>query len=65
MQNNIINPKTIALSLLTLGLTVSSCDDYLSDIPKGNKMPQTYKDFEAFLRDEYSIHTIDPGQTII
>lgn len=65
MQNNIINPKTIALSLLTLGLTVSSCDDYLSDIPKGNKMPQTYKDFEAFLRDEHSIHTIDPGQTII
>ncbi|HEY1194592.1 RagB/SusD family nutrient uptake outer membrane protein [Flavobacterium sp.] len=40
--------------LLALGLTLASCDDYLSDVPKGAKSPQTLADYEAFLRDEYN-----------
>ncbi|WP_289665533.1 RagB/SusD family nutrient uptake outer membrane protein [Flavobacterium panacagri] len=40
--------------LLALGLTFASCDDYLSDVPKGAKSPETLADYEAFLRDEYN-----------
>lgn len=33
----------------------SSCNDYLNIEPKGSKIPTTLADFEALLRDEYSI----------
>lgn len=45
--------------LLALGLTLASCEDYLSDIPKGSKSPTTLADYEAFLRDEYTNHRVD------
>ena len=38
----------------------SSCNDYLDIVPKGNKIPTTLADYEALLRDEYTI-----GQTSI
>lgn len=38
----------------------SSCNDYLDIVPKGNKIPTTLADYEALLRDEYTI-----GQTPI
>ena len=33
----------------------SSCNDYLNIAPKGNKIPTTLADFEALLRDQYTI----------
>ncbi|KUJ63489.1 starch-binding protein [Flavobacteriaceae bacterium CRH] len=48
-----------AACLLALGLTLASCEDYLSDIPKGSKSPTTLADYEAFLRDEYTNHRVD------
>ena len=45
--------------LLALGLTFVSCEDYLSDVPKGSKSPTTLADYEAFLRDEYTNHRVD------
>lgn len=34
---------------------LSSCNDYLNIAPKGNKIPTTLADFEALLRDEYTM----------
>lgn len=48
-----------AVCLLALGLTFASCEDYLSDIPKGYKSPTTLADYEAFIRDEYTNHRVD------
>ena len=36
-------------------LLLSSCNDYLNIAPKGNKIPTTLVDFEALLRDQYTI----------
>lgn len=49
--------KKLAYMILSLvGLmTFTSCDDYLDIVPKGNKIPTTLADFEALLRDEYTI----------
>lgn len=41
-------------------LTFSSCNDYLDIVPKGEKVPTTLADYEALLRNEYTI-----GQTPI
>ena len=48
-----------AACVLALGLNFASCDDYLSDVPKGSKSPTTLSDYEAFLRDEYTNHRVD------
>lgn len=44
--------------ILWTGVLFSSCTDYLNIVPKGEKIPTTLADFEALLRDEYTI-----GQT--
>lgn len=31
--------------------TASSCNDYLNDIPKGQKTPKTWEDYNAFMRN--------------
>ena len=56
-----------ALYALAAGLvmTLTACDDYLSDTPKGKKIPTTYADFEALLRDEYTAHRIDATQSLV
>ena len=36
-------------------LGMSSCNDYLDIVPKGNKIPTTLADYEALLRNEYTI----------
>ena len=48
-----------------LVMTLTACDDYLSDTPKGNKIPTSYADFEALLRDEYTTHRIDATQPLV
>ena len=59
--------KTIKHILLLCAamLTITGCNDYLSILPKGEKIPTTYEDFESMLRDEYSCQRVDPGQSII
>lgn len=57
--------KATYLLALAGWLSLAACDDYLDDVPKGQKTPTTYADFEALLRDEYSNHRLDPGQTSI
>ena len=43
---------------LLMGLFVSaafaSCDDYLDNVPKGEKIPTTLEDFSALMGDEYN-----------
>ena len=39
------------------GLLLSSCNDYLNVVPKGERIPTTLVDFEALLYDEYNINT--------
>ena len=43
---------------MALGLTFTSCESYLDDVPKGKKVPTTLADFEAFIRDEYTNQTV-------
>lgn len=50
----------IYIGVLLCSLVFSSCNDYLDIVPKGNKIPTTLADYEALLRDEYTI-----GQTPI
>ena len=51
------NMKKILFMIMTvLGwINLTSCNDYLDIVPKGNKIPTTLADFEALLRDEYTI----------
>ena len=50
------------LCTLVLGITFTSCDNYLDDAPKGSKVPTTLADFEAFLRDEYTNQSVNVAQ---
>lgn len=50
----------IYICTLLCSLACCSCNDYLDIVPKGNKIPTTLADYEALLRDEYTI-----GQTSI
>lgn len=45
--------STIKLAALVLAVCLSSCNKYLDVLPKGQKIPTTLADYEAFLRDEY------------
>ncbi|MEN2402519.1 RagB/SusD family nutrient uptake outer membrane protein [Flavobacterium sp. MC2016-06] len=52
------------LCLLVAGITFTSCDNYLDDVPKGYKTPTTLADFEAFLRDEYTNQSVNVEQAV-
>jgi len=39
------------VSLAALLLTATACDDYLNEIPKGQKTPTTWEDYNAFMRN--------------
>lgn len=47
--------KLAYICALTGMLALSSCNDYLDIVPKGERIPTTLADYEALLRDEYSI----------
>lgn len=48
--------KILFMIMTVLGwINLTSCNDYLDIVPKGNKIPTTLADFEALLRDEYTI----------
>lgn len=61
MKNRI---NIFLLTIVPLVL-LSSCNKYLDILPKGKKIPQTYADFEALLRDEYTVHQAPVTQAII
>lgn len=51
--------------LLSYLLTFSSCgDSYLDNVPKGEKIPTTLKDFTDLIGDEYTNHTEDVTEAI-
>lgn len=39
----------LKISLIAAMFTFAGCNDYLDDIPKGQKTPTTYTDFDAFM----------------
>lgn len=47
-----------AAAVISLGLT--SCNSFIDDMPKGTRVPTTLADYEAFLRNEYSVNYL-PG----
>lgn len=49
---------------LIVSLSFTSCDDYLDGIPKGSKIPETLADYEAFIRNEYTNHTVNVDQAL-
>lgn len=53
----------VSISLLFTGMILSSCNDFLNILPKGEKIPTTKADFEAFIRNE-SNHLNDATQAI-
>lgn len=57
--------KIIYLLAITPLLFFASCNKYLDILPKGKKIPQTYADFEALLRDEATVHQVPIPQAII
>lgn len=63
MRRNIVNLLTFLVFSLSFGLT--SCNDYLDVLPKGQKIPTSLADYEAFIRDEYGCQRVDITQTSI
>lgn len=55
MKKILINTMTIAALTLLIGF--SGCKKFIDVIPKGAKIPTTFTDYEALLRDEYANHT--------
>ncbi len=52
--------------VIAIGLLITvSCDDYLSIVPKGERIPTTLSDFALMLKDEYNTHHIDVTQALI
>ncbi|MFD2556543.1 RagB/SusD family nutrient uptake outer membrane protein [Sphingobacterium tabacisoli] len=43
-------------------LVSTSCNDYLNILPTGKKIPTSYSDFEALLRDESGVHSVPVRQ---
>lgn len=56
--------RLIIIGTLTLTLGLASCDSYINQMPKGNLVPSTLEDYEAFLRSEYSVNYLPCLQTL-
>lgn len=63
MKKNTVN--LLAILVLSLSVGFTSCNDYLDVLPKGQKIPTTLADYEAFIRDEYGCQRVDITQTTI
>lgn len=50
--------KYIFATLLSTAALFSACDNYIDVMPKGQRIPETLADYEAFLRNEYSVNYI-------
>lgn len=56
---------TINITLLLLVAGFGSCKKYLDVLPKGKKIPTTFADFEALMRDEYTNHRAPITQAVL
>lgn len=56
--------KYISIFIVTLLVTLTSCNDYIDVMPKGMRIPQTLQDYEAFLRDEYGTNYLPSLQAL-
>lgn len=56
MKTNKLFQKSLLLLIFAASIGLTSCDDYLNSVPKGQKVPTTWADYEAFMRDEYGNH---------
>jgi tetratricopeptide (TPR) repeat protein len=56
---------TINILLLLLVAGLGSCKKYLDVLPKGQKTPTTYADFEALVKDEYTNHRAPITQAVL
>lgn len=61
-MNKINIAKQIIIGLI-FSLVITSCSDFLGTIPKGEKIPQTYADYNAFIK-YYENHYFDNMQQI-
>ena len=61
-MNYIIRNFSIIIFLI-FSILFSSCDSYLDILPKGEKIPTTLFDYEAFIRNEYN-HLNDASQAV-
>ena len=57
--------KSLLLAGLALSMALTSCDDYLSNVPKGQKIPTTLEDFSTMIADEYNNCREDVTQAVI
>ena len=55
---------TVVVVCCCITATLTSCDDYLDNIPKGEKIPTSLDDFSALLADEYTNHREDVSQAV-
>ncbi|MBA4744546.1 MAG: RagB/SusD family nutrient uptake outer membrane protein [Muricauda sp.] len=55
---------TYIICPLVMLVGFSSCEEYLDDVPKGSKTPMTLADYEAFVRNEYTNHTVNVNQAL-
>ena len=51
------------IALLGASLLLASCNDFLGILPKGEKIPTTLADYEAFIRYDYN-HVCDFSQAM-
>ena len=57
--------KLLLGSCLVLLACLCSCDDYLSNVPKGQRIPTTRNDFSVMLADEYTNCREDVTQALV
>lgn len=57
--------KNISILGVLLAITFSGCKKFIDVIPKGSKIPTTFADYEAFIRNEYDNHTTNVSQAIL
>ena len=57
--------KLLLGSCLVLLACLCSCDDYLSNVPKGQRIPTTLNDFSVMLADEYTNCREDVTQALV
>lgn len=56
--------KHITYLAIALVFGLSSCNDYLSVVPKGKKIPTSMQDFSSLMQDEYGVHRTSATQAL-
>ncbi|WP_321479081.1 RagB/SusD family nutrient uptake outer membrane protein [uncultured Bacteroides sp.] len=57
--------STFWIFFIVISVLFSSCDGFLSTMPKGAKTPSTLADYEAFIRNEYTTQCTDIMQAVL